>query len=126
MDKVFWKRAAWELIKTALLTAVFCLFFEAIFALIIRAAAPSDILITAVNWVIKCAAVFLFSMLFIKRERAFFKGLAAGLLAVFITMFLFAAIGGGFHLNILFLPELVLSTLCGGLGALLGAKLRKE
>lgn len=126
MDGAFWKKAAWELMKTVLLTAVFCLFFEAIFALIIRAASPSTVVITAVNWVVKCAAVFLFSMLFIKRERAFFKGLAAGLLAVFITMFLFAAIGGGFHLNILFLPELILSTLCGGLGALLGAKLRKE
>ncbi len=45
MDKTFWKRAAWELIKTALLTAVFCLFFEAIFALIIRAATPSEIVI---------------------------------------------------------------------------------
>lgn len=125
MDKTFWKHAAWELIKTALLTAVFCLFFEAIFALIIRAAAPSDTLVTAVNWVVKCAAVFVFSLLCIKRERAFFKGLAAGLVSVFLTMFLFAAIGGGFHLNILFLPEMLLSTLSGGLGALLGTKLRK-
>lgn len=126
MDKTFWKRAAWELTKTALLTAVFCLFFEAIFALVIRAATPSTILITAINWVVKCAAVFVFSLICIKRKRAFFKGLAAGLISVFLTMFLFAAIGGGFHLDILFLPELVLSALSGGLGALLGAKLRKE
>ena len=126
MDKTFWKRAAWELIKTALLTAVFCLFFEAIFALIIRAATPSEIVITAINWVVKCLAVFVFSLICIKQERAFFKGLAAGFVSVFLTMFLFAAIGGGFHLNLLFLPELVLSTLCGGLGALLGAKLRKD
>ena len=126
MDKAFFKRAAWELIKTALMTAVFCLFFEAIFAIIIRAASPSDTLITAINWVVKCLAMFVFSMLCIKRERAFFKGLAAGLVSVFLTMFLFAAIGGGFHLNILFLPELLLSTLSGGFGALLGAKLRKE
>ena len=126
MDKAFFKRAAWELVKTALLTAAFCLFFEAIFAVIIRAASPSDTLITAVNWVVKCLAVFVFSLLCIKRERAFFKGLAAGFLSVFLTMFLFAAIGGGFYLNILFLPEIILSTLSGGLGALLGAKLRKE
>lgn len=126
MDGAFWKRATWEIVKTVLLTAVFCLFFEAIFALIIRAASPSAVAITAVNWTVKCAAVFLFAMLFVRRERAFIKGLAAGLIAVFTTMFLFAAIGGGFHLNILFLPELVLSTLAGGLGALLGAKMRKE
>ena len=126
MDKAFFKRAAWEIVKAALLTAVFCLFFEAIFAIIIRAASPSDTLITAINWVVKCLAVFVFSMLCIRRERAFFKGLVAGFVAVFLTMFLFAAIGGGFHLNILFLPEVLLSVLSGGVGALLGAKLRKE
>lgn len=126
MDKTFWKRTVWELVKTALLTAVFCLFFEAIFAIIIRAASPSDILITAVNWVVKCAAVFVFSLVCIRKERAFFKGLAAGFISVFLTMFLFAAIGGGFHLDILFLPEIVLSVLSGGFGALLGTKLRKE
>ena len=126
MDKTFWKRTVWELVKTALLTAVFCLFFEAIFATIIRAASPSDILITAVNWVVKCAAVFVFSLVCIRKERAFFKGLAAGFISVFLTMFLFAAIGGGFHLDILFLPEIVLSVLSGGFGALLGTKLRKE
>lgn len=126
MDKTFFRRAAWELVKTALLTAVFCLFFEAIFAIVIRAASPSETVVTAVNWVVKCLAVFVFSLLCIKRERAFFKGLAAGLISVFLTMFLFAAIGGGFHLDILFLPEILLSALCGGLGALLGTKLRKE
>lgn len=126
MDKAFWKRASWELIKTVLLTAVFCLFFEAIFAVIIRAAAPSATIITAVNWVVKCAAVFVFSLVCIRRERAFVKGLAAGLVSVFVTMLLFAAIGGGFYLDILFLPEILLSTLSGGLGALLGTKLRKE
>ena len=83
MDKAFFKRAAWELTKTALLTAVFCLFFEAIFAIIIRAASPSNTLITAINWVVKCLAVFVFSLLCIKRERAFFKGLSRDLFRYF-------------------------------------------
>ena len=126
MDKAFFKRAAWEITKAALLTAVFALFFEAIFAVIIRAASPSDILITAINWVVKCLAIFVFSLLCIRPERAFFKGLIAGFIAVFLTMFLFAAIGGGFHLSLLFLVELVLCTLSGGFGALLSGKLRKE
>lgn len=126
MDKSFLKRAAWETAKAALLASAFCLFAEAIFAIIVRAASPSDTVITAVNWAIKCLAVFVFSLICIKRERAFFKGLFAGFVSVFLTMFLFAAIGGGFHLNILFLPEVLLCTLMGGFGGLLGAKLRKE
>ena len=126
MDRAFFKRAVWEIVKASLATAAFCLFFEAIFALIIRAASPSNALITSINWIFKCVAIFSFSLLFIRRERAFFKGLIAGCLSVFLTMLLFAAIGGRFHLNILFLPEVILCTLMGGLGALLSAKLRKE
>lgn len=126
MDKSFWKRASWELFKTVLLTAVFCLFFEAIFAIVIRAASPSAAVVTIVNWVAKCAAAFLFALFFIKKERAFFKGIVAGIVAVFLTMFLFAAIGGGFRLNVLFLPEIALSALSGGFGAILGTKLRKD
>lgn len=126
MDKSFFKRAAWETVKTALVTAAFCLFSEAIFALIVRACSPSRAVVTAVNWAIKCLGIFVFSMIFVKKERAFFKGIAAGVLSVFLTMFLFAAIGGGFYLDILFLPEILLCALTGGLGAILGAKLRKE
>lgn len=122
----FFKRAAWECIKAALLSAAFCLFAEAIFAVIIRSATPSKTAITAVNWTIGCLGIFVFSLLFIRKERSFFKGLAAGALSAIITMLLFAAIGGGFYLDVLFLPELVLYALCGGLGALSGAKLRKE
>jgi len=126
MDKSRIKRAVWEVVKAALLASCFCLFAEAIFAVIVRAAAPSVTVITAVNWVIECLAVFVFSLICVRKERAFFKGLAAGLATVFLTMFLFAAIGGGFHLNILFLPELLLCAVMGGLGALLSTKLRKE
>ena len=41
-------------------------------------------------------------------------------------MLLFAAIGGGFRLNALFLVELLVCGALGGLGALAGVKLRKE
>lgn len=126
MDKSFFKRAAWESVKCALLSSAFCLFAVALFAIIVRATSPSQGVITAVNWIIKCIGIFFFSLLCIKKERSFFKGMAAGILSVFFTMFLFAAIGGGFHLNILFLPEILLCALVGGLGALLGGKLRKE
>ena len=41
-------------------------------------------------------------------------------------MLLFAAIGGGFRLNALYLVELLVCGALGGLGALVGVKLRKE
>lgn len=124
MDQ-FFRRAAWETIKTALFIVIYCLFAMSLFAVFIKAYAPSDTVITAVNWVLKCVGTFVLCLFFIKRERAFFKGIAAGLAGAVLTMLAFAAIGGGFHLSVLFLPELLLCALAGGAGALLGAKLRK-
>ena len=126
MEKSFFKRAFWEVFKTALTAAAFCLLAEALFAVIIRACAPSQGVITAVNWIIKGLGIFAFSVIFIRSERAFFKGLAAGIVTTVLTMLLFAAIGGGFHVGLLFLAELPLCAVLGGAGALLGVKLRKE
>ena len=126
MEKAFWRRAAWEVFKAALSATAFCLFATALVAVFVRAYAPPQVVLTAVNWTLKCVASFCFCMIFIKKERALFKGLAAGCLTVFLTMFLFAAIGGGFHLDLLFLAEIVLCTALGGAGGLIGAKLRKS
>ncbi len=126
MDKKAFGRAAWETGKAVLATTAFSLFSLAIAAAFIRSFPPSRTVLVIVNWALKAAGVFAFSLLFVRRERALFKGMAAGLLSALVTMLLFAAIGGGFHLDALFLVELLLCALCGGGGALLGAKLRKE
>lgn len=112
------------------LAALFCVLFylvaTALAAVAVRAYAPADGAVLAINWVIKCAGAFLFPLLFIHRGRAFFKGIAAGVCATLAAMLLFAAIGGGFRLNALFLVELLVCGALGGLGALAGVKLRKE
>ncbi len=120
------KKAAWETGKAALCYAAFSLFALAIVAVIVKACAPSDAVIRILNWSVKCIGAFLFSLLFIKKERALFKGIAAGILGVILTMFLFAAIGGGFHITWFFPLELFVCGLLGGAGALLSAKLRKN
>ena len=125
MDKAFWRRATIEVLRTALFTTVFSMFALALVAVFVRAYAPSRLTITAVNWTVKCVGIFLFCIFSIGKERALFKGLAAGVLSAIFTLFLFAAIGGGFFVNWLFLAELVLCAACGGAGALIGAKLHK-
>ena len=122
----FFRKAAWETVKAALLYAAFTLFALALIAVIVKACAPSDAVIKALNWLVKCIGSFFFCMLCIKKERALFKGAIAGILGVFLTMFLFAAIGGGFHITWFFPLELLVCALLGGAGALLGAKLRKN
>ena len=120
------RKAVWETAKSSLLYAAFCMFALAIIAVIVKACAPSDALVTGLNWAVKCIGAFLFPLLCIKKERAIFKGLAAGAIGVLLTLFLFAAIGGGFHVTVLFPVELVACAVLGGAGALLGSKLRKR
>ena len=126
MDKVFWRRTVWEVTKASIAIVAFSLFSLAIAAAFIRSLAPKQVVLTAINWIIKAAGSFAFCAIFIRGGRAAFKGMAAGLISVILTMLLFALIGGGFHLDVLFLVELLLCALLGGFGALVGAKLRKE
>ena len=119
-----------RVVKEVALAALFCTLFylvaTALAAVFVRAYAPADGAVLAVNWVIKCAGAFLFPLLFVHHGRAFFKGIAAGVAATLLAMLLFAAIGGGFRPNALFLVELLVCGALGGLGALAGVKLRKE
>ena len=121
----FWKRACIETGLAALTTTIFSLFAAALFAVFVRAYAPSGVTITIVNQILKCAGVFVCSLIFIRRERALFKGAAAGVLALLLTALIFGMIGG-FHAGVFFLLELLLAALFGGLGAICGGKLRKD
>ena len=120
------KKAAKEVLLAAVCGAIFYLFAAALFAVIVRAYTPPQGVVTGVNWTIKALASLVFALIFIRRERALFKGIAAGVLSCVLAMLLFAAIGGGFHVTVFFLLELCLSALFGGIGALIGVKLRKE
>ena len=121
-----WLRAAKQVLIAALFTTLFYLVATALAAVFIRAYIPPDGAVVAVNWVIKCVGAFLMSAICIHGERALFKGMAAGTLAAVFAMLLFAAIGGGFRVNALFLVELIVCAVLGALGALVGVKLRRE
>ena len=120
------KRAAREVSLAAVSGAAFYLFAAALFAVVVRAYAPPQGVIAAVNWILKSVGAFCFCLLFVHRGRALFKGMGAGAAMCVLAMFLFAAIGGGFRLTWLFPAELALSAVLGGAGAALGVKLRKE
>lgn len=120
------KHALWETAKAALSYTVYCLFAMAILAAIVKAASPAQTVVTVSCWVLKIIGCFVFSLIFIKRPRALFKGLAAGVVGALLAMFAFAAVGGGFHVSLFFLLELAACAVAGGGGALLGTKLRKD
>ena len=120
------RRAVVEIMLSVLFYALFCLVALALAAVFIRAYVPAAGVVSAINWVIKCVGSFLFPLIFVRRERALIKGAVAGVAGAVFTMLLFAIVGGGFSLTALFLAELVVCALLGGLGALAGMKLRRE
>ncbi len=126
MDKNVFFKAAGEVLKALFFCVIACLLIEALFAVFVKAFAPSYVTITVVNWAIQAVAVFVCSLLFIRRDRAMFKGFAVGLLSGIVTMLLFAAFAGGFFLDGYFAIQLLLCALCGGAGGALSANLRKE
>ena len=121
-----WLRAGRDILVAALLITLFYLVATALAAVFVRAYVPPDGAVVAVNWVIRCVGAFLMSAVFLHGERALFKGMAAGTLEAVFAMLLFAAIGGGFRVNELFLVELFFCAFLGALGALVGVKLRRE
>ncbi len=121
----FWKHAITETVLAALSATIYSLFVSSLFAVFVRAYAPSGVTITIVNQILKCAGIFVCTLIFIRRERMLFKGAAAGVLALLLTTLIFGCIGG-FRLTAFFLAELLLCALFGALGAICGGRIRKE
>lgn len=119
------KSAVKQTLAAALLATVFALFSASLFAVFVRAYAPSDTTVAVVDRVILGLSAFFFPLLCIRRERALFKGAAAGTLFLFLTTLIFGLIGG-FHFSVFFLAEILMCALLGALGALSGVKIRKE
>ena len=120
------RRAIIEIVLSTLFYALFCLVMMAIVAVFVRAYVPSAGVVTAVSWIVKCAGSFLMPLIFVRRGRALLKGAVAGIFGSLVTMLLFAIVGGGFSLTAHYLVELLVCGVLGALGALAGARLRRE
>ena len=119
------RHACRETLLATALSAVVSLFATSLFAVFVRAYAPSELTVAIVDRAILLTGVFFGALLFIGRRRALFKGAAAGAFSLLLTSLIFGVIGG-FHFTALFLADLLLCAVFGAFGALAGVKIRKE
>lgn len=126
MEKSKILKDARQIALAAVSATLFCLFAASLFAAILRGGSCPQSVVSGVGWALKGLAAFCFSLLFIHRGGALGKGMIAGALFSALSLLLFALIGGGFEIDALFAAELLFTAVLGGLGALLGVKLRKE
>lgn len=121
----FWPRAVKEVSLAAVSGTVFCLLAVSLLAVFVRAYAPADTVITFCNQAIKWIGAFGGAIVFVRSERALFKGMAAGLAMFLLSTLLFGLIGG-WHFTPWIALEVSLSCIFGGLGAFCGGKTRKD
>ncbi len=107
--------------KSTGISVVFTLAAVLLFALCIRFFSIGSSVIMPVNQIIKLLAVFLGCFFGIKPGKAFFKGIASGLLSVLLTYFLFAALAGAISFGWGNVLDLIFGCLAGGISGIIAA-----
>ena len=113
-----------QILKATLAAAIFSLLCALIFSFIIGIfSLPADI-IKPVNQVFKILAIALGGVLFIRGGRGLFKGVIYGVCAVLVTYLVFAIISSSFAVSWLFVLEIALGAVAGGISGVIGVNLK--
>ena len=97
-----------------------------ILANILRFTPMPDKVIYPVNQTVKVVAILLGSLIFIRGEKGFLKGVAIALIFTALSYLTFSAMGGNFSLSWLIFAELALATLAGVVGGAIAVNLRRN
>lgn len=111
-------------LKGVAAAVIFSLAAVLLFALIIKLFSLPSSVITPVNQAIKVLSVLLSSLVFVRGNKGFLKGILLGLFAVAATYLVFAAIGGA-NFSWKFFIELLLGAIVGGIGGIIAVNVRK-
>lgn len=118
------KRCAFEALKAAAAAVIFSLAATLAFAGIIKLFSVPSEAIAVVTRIIKAAAVFAGTVLFVREEKGIFKGAAAGAAAAAVTYFIFSAIAGE-EFSPLFFAEVLFGGIIGGISGIIAVNIRK-
>lgn len=85
----------------------------------------SQKLVYPINQTLKVVAVALGTLLFVRGEKGWIKGIAIGLIFTALSYLAFSAIGGDFSLSWLILVELLLAALAGALSGAIAVNIKR-
>ena len=120
------KSAFAQIGKCAGVSVVFTLAAVLVFALFIKLFSIGSSVIMPVNQVIKLLAIFVGCFFCIKPGKAFFKGIASGILVVLLTYFIFAILAGEISFGWSNVLDLLFGAIAGGISALISATVRSK
>lgn len=114
-----------QILKALGVILLFCMAAVLLFAFIVKTAALEANVISPVNRIIKAAAVFLGSMLFVKDNGGWWKGAIIGFFAVLSTKLLFSCIAWEFCWDWTILPELLFGALVGLISGVIAVNIHR-
>lgn len=115
-----------QVAKVTLFAVVISLIYVLVFTLIIHLTQLSSTVIKPVNQVFKIIAIALGSLIFIRGQKGFIKGAAAGLCTVLISYIVFSVIGGSFAISWTFVLEILISVVAGMVTGIIAVNLKKS
>ena len=115
-----------QIIKSVALALAFSFLSAVVLAAILRWTPLPDSVIYPVNQVVKALAIALGVITFIRGEKGFIKGGAAGLIFTALSYLAFSAIGGDFSFSWLILIETAVALLVGALCGALAVNMRRD
>ncbi|MBQ8885720.1 MAG: TIGR04086 family membrane protein [Clostridia bacterium] len=115
-----------QILKGAVLSALFCLILSLVFALVLRFTELSDSVIKPINQFIKAFSVLLGCLAAVRGSKGWMKGLFVGLLSIMLTCLVFSLIGGGAALRWLIFVELLFGALVGALGGIVAVNVKRD
>ena len=115
-----------QIIKGVATALAISLAWALTFALILRFVPLGDRAIYPINQTVKVVAVGISTLLFVRGEKGFLKGIGIGLLFSALSYLTFSAIGGDFSLSWLIVAELALSAFAGVVCGAMAVNLKKS
>lgn len=115
-----------QVIKGAGLALAFSLLTAVVFANVLRFAPLPDSVIYPVNQTVKTVAICLGTLLCVRGEKGFIKGIGVALLFTALSYLAFSAFGGDFSLSWLIFAELGVSLLAGVISGAVAVNMRHD
>ena len=120
------KETAVEVGKCVCVAAIVTLAAVLVFALIVKLFSIGSVAITAVNQVIKAAAIFVGCLVCVKPGRGLVKGLISGVGVIVITYFLFAILAGEISFGWTNVLDLLFGALVGAVSGFIAGYIKNK
>ncbi len=115
-----------QIVKGVAMALALSFVWTVVFANILRFSHISSRVVYPVNQTVKVLAIAIGTLLFVRGEKGFLKGIGIGTLFCMLSYLTFSAVGGDFSLSWLIVAELALSAFAGVVCGAIAVNLKKS